>query len=304
MESFILIFFCLGSGFAIRRFSNLPEDSYKAINAWILYVAMPALSLRYISALSWNLEMLLPILGPILLWCGAWVYVRLYAKRKNLDRGTRTVMLLACGLGNTGFMGFPLVTAFFGAEALSVAAVFDMGTFMLFGTVATATVLNAAGAERGERVSPFQLAKKMLAFPAFLSFVAALILPHFISLAPVYPFLELLTATVSPLALFSIGLQLRFRDVGASMGHVFVGIFFKLIIAPSLVLILALLMGAGGQIAQVSVLQGGVAPHITASIMASQFGQNPRLAGLLVGIGILCALATTPLWWLLLNWIF
>lgn len=302
MESFILVLLCIGLGYAIRRVSALPHDSYKAINAWVLYVAIPALSLRYISAIEWSYEMLLPLLWPLVTWFGAWLYVGAYARRKNIDRQTRVAMQVACGLGNTAFLGFPLTTAFYGLEGLSVAAICDFGTFIVFCTLAVATVLNSAGG--GEKVPFTVLFKRMLSFPAFICAVLAVIIPRFADMSPLYPFLDLLVGTFSPLSLFSIGLQLHFRDIGQSLGHVRAGLIYKLAISPAIVLALALLFGAKGHVAQISVLEAGMAPHVTASLLASQFDQNPRLCGLMVGIGILCALASTTGWWLVLGLIF
>lgn len=303
MENFALVFTCIGLGFVIRRFSSLPDDAYKAINAWVLYVAIPALSLRYIPEIPWSGEMILPVLGPVCIWCGAWLYVGAYSRRKKLDESTRVALLISCGLGNTAFLGFPLITAFYGVGALSVAIVFDLGTFILFCTVAVATVLNAAGTAGG-RVPPSALLKRVFTFPSFIACIFALVVPNFIDISPLNPFLDKLVATVSPMALFSIGLQLQFKDSGKSIGHIGVGLFYKLIICPAMILVLALLMGASGEIARVSVIEAGMAPHITASLLASQFNQNPRLCGLMVGIGILCALVTTPLLWQLVNLLF
>lgn len=302
MENFALVLVCIGLGYAVRRGTSLPQDSYKAINAWVLYVAIPALSLRYISAIDWSPEMLLPLLWPLVTWCGAWLYVGAYVKRKKLDNQTRVALLVACGMGNTAFLGFPLITAFYGEDALSIAAICDFGTFIVFCTLAVATVLNSAGGGRKVKIS--DLAKRMLTFPAFLSALAAILLPRFLDISPLYHFLDMFVATVSPLSLFSIGMQLQFQDCGKSMGHVATGLFYKLVISPLVVLLIALALGAKGQVAQVSVVEAGMAPHITASLLASQFDQNPRLCGLMVGVGIFCALGTTSILWYLLEFIF
>ncbi len=296
MVNFVLVIVCIGLGFVIRRVTSLPQDSYKAINAWVLYIAIPALSLRYVPEINWSMEMLLPVLSPLLLWCAAWLYVGAYARRKRIDNSTRVALLICCGLGNTAFLGFPLITAFYGADALSVAIVFDLGTFILFCTVAVATVLNAASGTE-EKVNLWFLLKKVLTFPSFIACVCALVLPRFIDISPLNPFLDKLVATVSPMALFSIGLQLRFKDSGDSIGHIAVGLLYKLIICPLLVIALALVFGAKGDIAQVSAVEAGMPSHITASLLASQFNLNPRLCGLMVGIGIVGALMTTPLLW-------
>lgn len=302
MDNFILILACIVFGYAIRRAAGLPSDAYKAVNAWVLYVALPSMSLRYTSAIDWKLEMLLPLLGPMLMWCGAWFYIRAYARRKQLDTATRVALTAGSGLGNAAFLGFPLITAFYGADALGIAVVFELGGFIIFSTFATAMILGAA--DGGGRLHPGKLLKKMLCFPAFLAFLAAIILPRFMDMSPAYPFLDLLAVTLSPLSLFSIGLQLEFKEVGQNLRHIFTGLFYKLLISPVIVLFLALALGASGQVAQVSIVEAGMGPHITALLFASQYNHNPRLCGLMVGIGIMCALVTTPLLWQLMELLF
>ena len=45
---FLLIAICLLSGLVFRSAGILPENSHRGINAWILYIALPAVSLLYI----------------------------------------------------------------------------------------------------------------------------------------------------------------------------------------------------------------------------------------------------------------
>ncbi|MDR2051456.1 MAG: AEC family transporter [Deltaproteobacteria bacterium] len=304
MENIVLIFLCIAAGFLLRRLTPLPPDSYKAVNVWVLYVALPAMSLRYLPGVIWNTEMLLPVLGPFLLWGLAWVYAAIYARLKKIDKATRLVMLISCGLGNTGFLGFPLVSAFYGPEGMSIAIVFDMGVFILFCTVGVAAVLKTAGQGSGEKVKITYLLKRMIFFPAFLGCVSGLILPHFLDISPLYPLLDLFVPTVAPLGLFALGLQLEFKEYGRSAEHIAFALLYKLILSPLLVLGLSLLMGAKGLAAQVSVMQAGVGAHVTISLMASQFNQNPRLCGLMVGTSIACALVTVPLLYSMLKFVF
>ena len=41
-------------------------------------------------------------------------------------------------------------------------------------------------------------------------------------------------------------------------------------------------------------------PQIGAAIVATQYGLNPALVTLMVGVGTLLAFATLPLWWAVL----
>ncbi len=303
MENFALILLCPLAGYLISRRGLLPRDSYKAVNAWILYIALPALSLRYIPAINWHFGMLLPVLGAGLIWCGAWLYVGLYARKKRLDIHTKTALLLTCGLGNTAFLGFPLTTAFFGKEALPIAIVFDLSGFILFSTVAVLVVLKAAD-KSGKSPGLGLLLKKMLAFPSALACLFAFAVPPFLNISFMNPLFDMIVPTISPLALFSIGLQLEFKGYGENAGHIVTGLLYKLVLAPLLVLLLALAMKGTAEVARVSVLEAGMAPHITASLLASQFNHNPRLCSLMVTTGIILTLGTTTLWWLITGRLF
>jgi predicted permease len=40
---------------------------------------------------------------------------------------------------------------------------------------------------------------------------------------------------------------------------------------------------------------------VTAGVIAAQYNLNPRLANLVLGIGILLSFVTTGIWWLILR---
>ncbi len=105
--------------------------------------------------------------------------------------------------------------------------------------------------------------------------------------------------TVGPLALFSIGLQLKFDDLKADAAVISYGLVYKLIIAPMLILALALAFKAKGLVPQITVFEASMPAFVTGSLVAEQYGLNPRLINLMVGIGIFAALFTSALWWLI-----
>lgn len=304
MVNFILIFFCLGAGFIASRSGTLPRDSFKAVNTWVVYFGLPAIAIRYLPTVTWSLEMLVPAAAPLLGWLGAWVFVTIYGKFKTLAPDTRTVILVGCGLGNTGFFGFPMVIAFFGIDALSVALVPDIVTVMMFCTLGVAAILKAANQNAGGRTGFGSLAKKMFSFPVFSTSLIVIPLSQVADLSFIYPFVDLIVPTVAPLALFSIGLQFDFKDSGESMGHVMFVMLYKLILAPALVVLLALATGTKGDIAMISVFQLGAPTHVVVCVTASQFNLNPRLCALMVALTIIGALVTLPGWYYLMQFIF
>jgi predicted permease len=108
--NFLLIALCLLAGLVLRYYGIAPEDSHKGINIWILYIALPAVSLLYIPEITWSGALILPVMMPLLVWTGAWLTLKLFAGGFNLDKGTHAALLLTSGLGNTSFVGFPLLS--------------------------------------------------------------------------------------------------------------------------------------------------------------------------------------------------
>ncbi len=301
MENFALIAICIAAGMLLRRSGLLPADAHKGINAWIIYLALPAVSLKYLPHIHWTKELLLPALTPVLVWVGAWLWVALYKRfsGKTLDKKTEAGLRLTAGLCNTSFVGFPLIMAYFGEAQLGIAVICDQVTFML---LSVGGIYLAVKASDQHQVSASLIIQKLLKFPPVWGCIIALTVPHFVDISPVEPLINKLAGTIGPLALFSIGLQLQFsgwRQEIRDMSAVFI---YKLLLAPALALGLALAMGIRGSIAQISIFEAAMPTILTSAVIADEYDLNPRLVNLIIGIGILLSFGTTFFWWLVIRY--
>ncbi|MGX5688724.1 AEC family transporter [Arcticibacter tournemirensis] len=298
MTNFILIAGSLLAGLIFNFSRTLPKGSYRSINAWVLYIALPALSLKYIPAIEWNMDMLFPAIAPVIVWAGAWLSIKIYARFNPINNATRGCLKLSLGLSNTSFLGFPLIVAYFSEKELSIAIISDQVNFILLSTVG---IISALRASEKEELSTKVILEKAIKFPPFIAFIAALILPRFVDISPVNPLLDKLIATVGPLALFSIGLQLKFSKWRAEVKNLSFGLIYKLMIAPALVLLVALLFGFKGPVAQISLFEAAMPTLVTGSLLADQYKLNAQLSNLMVGLGILFAFISTAFWWYVMQ---
>ena len=61
-------------------------------------------------------------------------------------------------------------------------------------------------------------------------------------------------------------------------------------------------LGGTGLMIDVSVLEAGMAPMITGTILASNYGLKPKLSSMMVGIGIPLSFVTLAFWyWVLIT---
>ncbi|WP_431293247.1 AEC family transporter [Pedobacter sp. P26] len=104
------------------------------------------------------------------------------------------------------------------------------------------------------------------------------------------------------MALFSIGLQLKFGGWFRELKHISFTLLYKLILAPLVVLVMALVLDMNGMIAKITIFEMAMPTLVTAGVIADQYDLNPKLSNLVVGIGILLSFITTGLWWLVLNY--
>lgn len=199
--------------------------------------------------------------------------------------------MLVTVLTNSSFVGIPLISAYFGETALPYVIVYDqLGTFLALATYGT---IVAAYYSAKSEVNLKIIATKILLFPPFLALIIAMLLTDIQFIPPVEQVLQLLSATIIPFALVAVGLQMQFKLPREELKPFAVSLTIKLIIAPLLAILICYIFSWEGLIAQVSIMEAGMAPMITAAAMASFIGLAPRLSNAIVGYGILISFITT-----------
>lgn len=293
MENFalILVLFCLGYG--LRRAGVFPEGSAQAFNLFVIYVPLPALILLKVPSMAISGELLVPMLLPwAMLGLSAGAVLAL-ARRFGWDRGVTGALLLTVPLGNTSFVGIPMVTAFYGGEGVPYAVVYDqLGTFMALATYG-AFVIAAYGS--GGRPTLPALARKMFTFPPFIALVLAFLLRGVEFPLIVIKVLEPIAGSLVPVVMVAVGFQLRLRLDRAHMGPMAAGLAIKLVAAPLVALLCLKLLNVSGLPARVAVFEAGMAPMITAGALAIIAGLAADLSAAMVGYGLVLSFITLPI---------
>lgn len=298
MANFILIGLCIIAGILFRKSKTLPKDAHKGINAWIIYIALPAVSFKYLPHIVWSKDLLFPAFAPICIWMFGWLFITAYSRIRKLSSATTGGLKLVSSLSNTSFIGFPLILAYFSEQEIPIAIICDQITFTLLSTIG---IIVAIRASQQQKLSGKLVLKKVLSFPPLVGCVLALVIPRLLNISFLDPLFEKLAGTVGPLALFSIGLQLKFGGWFSELKHISIALLYKLILAPLSILLIAILLGMNGTITKITIFEMAMPTLLTAGVVADQYNLNPKLANLVVGIGILLSFITTALWWVVLT---
>jgi len=80
------------------------------------------------------------------------------------------------------------------------------------------------------------------------------------------------------------------------------GLMYKLFLAPAVIYVIAIyIFNLNRLIFKVSLIESAMPPMVMGSVLATQFELNPKLANLMIGIGIPLSAATLALWYMLVR---
>lgn len=299
MSNIILLAVCLLAGIGLRKTGRFPAVTPAALNGFIIHISLPALTILHIHTLSIDRSLLLTAGMAWLLFGFAWLLFGSAGKALKLDRETIGALVLVAGLGNTSFVGLPMIEAYFGKEYLGIGIIADqLGSFMVLSTLGImAATLYSSGT-----VTPRQMARKILMFPPFQALLLAFVLRAVAFPDWTVPVLQKLGSTLTPLALVSVGFQLQFGDLRKVLMPLSAGLFYKLLLGPVIIFTLySVILGATGTVIQVTIFEAAMAPMITAGIVAIDHELRPQLVGMLVGVGIPLSFVTLHFWHMFLT---
>lgn len=306
MSNFEVMFLCLVAGQFIRRRAKFRIQDVRPLNIVVLWVSLPALILSELPKLyrdsSLTKELAVAVAMPWAHFLFVLLVILLIGQWLKWSRGVIGALVLTAGLGNTSFVGIPVIDTVFGSRGVQIAVLIDqLGTFLI---VATAGLF-AASYFAGKTLSARAVIKRVLFFPPFLAFVLATIwgfssIPIDGTYSGIFSeACRRIGATLSPLALLSVGWQLElttsvFKRYWKPLS---IGLAIKLVIWPCLVLLGLAALGSVRTLAgQVTLLEAAMAPMITSAVVASEFDLEPELAQAMVGVGLLVAAITLFVW--------
>lgn len=293
MENFLLIFILLIFGIIIRPLKVFPENAAHTLNLFVIYVSLPALVLLNIPKLSFSHELIIPVVLPWIMILLSALLILLLSKLLGWRKSITGGLLLVVPLGNTSFLGIPMVRAFFGEDHIPYAILYDQfGSFLALATYGS-VILALYGSSA--RPGIMDIVKRVIYFPPFIALMAALMLRFWVYPPVVTSILQMAAATLVPVVMFAVGLQISFRLPRSIISPMIFGLIIKLAIAPLAALMICNAFGIYTAPARVSVFEAGMGPMITAGALAIIAGLESELMASIVGLGIALSFLTLPL---------
>ena len=280
-------------GVLAGRVLREPARISHVLNLWVVNVALPGLILAKLPALALGQEIVVPFAvswGIVALGAGS---VFALARAGELSRKETGALLLVVPLGNTSFLGLPVVEALLGRDHIPSALAFDqLGSFLALATYGLFVAGRFGSGERGWR----PVVRRLTRFGPFLALLGSIVLRAVDLPAGIHDVLVALGRTVAPVGVMSMGMRfvprLRFRRAGVIAS----GLALKMIMMPAAVLLVAVIAGDPSAPAwQSSIVEAAMPPMVTAGVVGISAGFDEDLIISMVALGTIVALTVMSL---------
>lgn len=280
-------------GWLVKTIRPIPIQVTAWADKYVLQIALPAVIIAKISKVTFNADVVLPIAVAWSVMFTSILAVLVASRILKWNRSLTGALLLVGVLGNTSFLGLGMVESLLGADHLASAIAYDqVGTFVglaLWGSFVASTY--GAG-ESGWR----PVLKRLSRFGPFLALLASLVFRAVHLPDDVYSVLNVFGKTVAPVAMCALGLRFTLNVSRSVQMPAMFGLISKMVVLPTIVYIVAVLIGSPQDLAwSTSILQAAAPPMVTAGVVAVGAGLSAELVAFMVGVGTLVSFVSLPL---------
>ena len=274
-------------------FKIIFQDNSKQLVDFIIYFSLPAIVFSKIYPLSLDTK----ILWLILMFMGI-IFFNLFlsytiGKIMRLSRVTLATFMIMATFGNTSFIGFSYIDAFYGQDYIVYGVIYDIfGSFLLL--VSVGMIIITWGS--GRKNSILNISKSIFLFPPMIMFIITIFAKNFeIPKFLIYTSTNL-GATLVPIAMIAIGMKLELKHIFTKLHIVTVAVVLKMLIIPFIVLfVFKYFYGIDETWVKVTIIEVAMPPMTMAAVLAIKGGLDEKIAINSLVLGVIVSLFTITL---------
>ena len=299
-QQVVVLFLLMATGTVAVKTGVLKPENKQALSNLLVYLVVPAMIIN-----SYRMEFSAEILRNLLaafgmsvlaICIGTVITLVLTARRKD---SRAPIFRFATVFSNAAYMGFPRISALFGAEGLLYASAYVTVFNILLWTMGYGMVSGSANAK--------DVARNLLRTPVFYALVAGLAIYFFQIPIPrlIAQPIELLAGMNTPLSMLITGMLLAASDLKTIVSdlHIWKLAAVRMLLIPAVCLGVFALLGLVhlGMSAQVVLLLECCPAAAITSVFAVQFHHDESYAAGSVVLTTLLSIVILPLCALLLT---
>ena len=270
------------------------QDNSKQLIEFVIYFSLPAIVFSKIYPLELNEK----ILGLILMFIGFILFnlflAYLIGKAMKLNRLLLATFMIMATFGNTSFIGFSYIDAFYGQNYIVYGLIYDLfGSFLLLVSLGMFIITWGSG-RKNDMKSIF---KSIFLFPPTVMFFITVFaknfeVPNFLLLTS-----QTLGATLVPIAMIAIGMKLELKHIFVRFHIVSMAMILKMVIVPIIVLLgFQVFYNIDETWINVTIIEVSMPPMTMATVLAIKGGLDEKVAINSLVLGVLCSLLTITLY--------
>jgi len=278
-----------GAGFTLAKLLHVDSRSLGRV---VFYVFSPLL----IFNLLLNNQLELKEAGIVIIFTvsivstmGVITYV--LGSLLRIERHILMTILITSMFANTGNYGLPLVSFAFGEDALPYAAIYFVTTTFLFFSVGVFLASLGHMNVKDAALGLFKIPSLYAVLLAVLINIFQLKLP-----TPVLRTVDLAAGGSIPLMLILLGVELSRVEVAANLRALQLSVALRLLVAPLIALLIALLFGLHNPVRGAVVTQASMPSIVSSAVLAMEYQLDSKFVTSVIFIStLLSPLTLTPL---------
>ncbi|MCT7431854.1 AEC family transporter [Aliarcobacter cryaerophilus] len=274
-------------------FKIIFQDNSKQLVDFIIYFSLPAIVFSKI----YPLELDTKILWLIFMFM-AIIFFNLFlsycvGKMMRLNRVTLATFMIMATFGNTSFIGFSYIDAFYGQDYIVYGVIYDIfGSFLLL--VSVGMIIITWGS--GRKNSILNISKSIFLFPPMIIFFITIFAKNFEVPKFIIYTSQNLGSTLVPIAMIAIGMKLELKHIFSRLHIVTVAVVLKMLIVPIIILfIFKYFYGVDETWVKVTLIEIAMPPMTMAAVLAIKGGLDEKIAINSLVLGVIVSLFTITL---------
>lgn len=292
LSTIIVILVMIFLGYFLKRINLLNIKDIDVLNKIAINVAMPCLIFSSLYGVDLSNISDLGILPIISLSVGAisGLIVFTILKMKGFSKKRLWGAVIPVAIGNTAFLGFPMVLGVFGQTGLLRAIFYDMGTLIMFLSLSVILMINFGGTLK-------DVIKRILSFPVLWAVILGICfnmlnIPIGVIANNVIGYLA---AAAIPIIMISLGLSLQFKGLKKNLKFAGLDVIVKLLIAPIIAFILVTLVGLSNMEYIIAIIESAMPSGMLTLILAVNYKLDFNIAADCVIFTTIFSLITFPI---------
>ena len=270
------------------------HDNSKQLIEFIIYFSLPAIVFSKIYPLILDQK----IFGLILMFICFILFNLLLAyfigRMMKLNKLLLATFMIMATFGNTSFIGFSYIDAFYGQDYIVYGLIYDLfGSFLLLVSIGMFIITWGSGRKNDSK----SMFKSIFLFPPTLMFFVTVIaknfeVPNFLILTS-----QTLGTTLVPIAMIAIGMKLELKHIFVKFHIVTMAMALKMVIVPIIILIgFKYFYGIDQTWVKITIIEVAMPPMTMATVLAIKGGLDEKVAINSLVLGVLLSLFTITMY--------